>query len=242
VLASQPVANWGVGSFWGPISADGRQVFYRVNRTALNVFYLVPTAGGTAREFSIYDRFNLGTDWDAGDSRVLGECQPTTKGVCAVDPASGRVTTIVTDPDGAELLYPSMSWDGRWMTFMRRLGGTTSVYVVPRRADAIPPALGDWVAISPPGVTASRPRFAPDGNSLFYLLGDRGTVTLVRQTLAPATKQPLGEPARITAIQVFPTTLSYSFGASASIIDVTRDRVYFNTIDLRSNVWLTGVK
>ena len=242
VLASHPVANWGVGSFWGTISQDGRRVFYRVNRTTRNVFYVVPTTGGTARELSIFDGFNLGSDWDQGDSRVLGECQPTTKGVCAVDPVSGRVTTIVTDPQGAELLYPSMSWDGRWMTFMRRLSGATAVYVAPEGADGIPRRFGEWVPISPRGLTGARPRFAPDGNSLFYLLTDRGTVSLVRQPLDSATKHPIGEPTRITAVQVFPTTLSYSFGASASIIEVTRDRVYFNTIDLRSNAWLTGVR
>src|SRR3954451_520366 len=189
-----------------------------------------------------FDRFNIGSDWVQGDSRVLGECQPTTKGVCAVDPVSGRVTTIFTDPEGAELLYPSMSWDGRWMTFMRRLSGTTAAYVAPVGADGVPRGLSEWVAISPRGLTGSRPRFAPDGNSLFCLLTERGTVSLVRQALDPVMKRPTGEPTRITTVQVFPTTLSYSFGASAPIIEVTRDRVYFNTIDLRSNAWLTAVR
>ena len=173
---------------------------------------------------------------------MIGECLPTTRGICAVEPNSGGVAPILTDPEGGELLYPGASWDGEWITFMRRLSGATRVYVAPVDRDGIPRGLSEWSAISPEGLTGSRSRFAPDGNALFYLLTDRGTISLVRQMLNPLSKHVVGNPVRLATVQLFPTTLSYSFGASASIVEVTKDRVYFNTIDLRSNVWMTATQ
>jgi hypothetical protein len=35
---------------------------------------------------------------------------------------------------------------------------------------------------------------------------------------------------------------TYSIGASNSTVDVSHDRVFFNTTDVRSNVWMTSIR
>jgi Tol biopolymer transport system component len=239
VLATHQVTTGGIGSFWARISPDDRQVVYRVLGPQSGS-YSVSTAGGTSRLVQTMNKFNLPTDWFE-DGQVLGECQPTTEGVCALDTVTGEVTKILKDPQ-AELLYPSRSWDGTWLTFMRRRAGRTTIWVAPRRESGGFAAEADWVEVTPSGASGFRPRFAPDGKSLYYLLSDKGILTLVRQDVDSATKHPVGAAVRLASVQIFPTALAYSVGASNSTIDVSHDRVFFNTTDVRSNIWMTSVK
>ena len=56
---------------------------------------------------------------------------------------------------------------------------------------------------------------------------------LMRQKLDPDSKRPSGD-----AVQLAPIPFS---GAGVSLISVTRDRVFFNTSEVRSNVWMTNI-
>jgi hypothetical protein len=186
--------------------------------------------------------FNLASDWFADGTRVLGECTPTTAGLCALDTTTGTVTRLLRDPQG-ELLSPSWSWDGRWVAFMRRRRDSgTRICVTPVRQNGSFGGEADWIEISAPGTSSTRPRFAPDGNSIFYLLNEKGVLTLVRQGLDPASKRARGVPARLGPVQLFPATVAYSIGASPSVLGVTSTRVFYNAIEARSNVWMTSIE
>jgi hypothetical protein len=65
---------------------------------------------------------------------------------------------------------------------------------------------------------------------MFYLLNERGALTLVRQELDAVSKQPLGTPARLATAQVFPPLLLFSLGAPFSTVSISSDRVFFNTV------------
>jgi hypothetical protein len=52
---------------------------------------------------------------------------------------------------------------------------------------------------------------------------------LLRQKLEPATKRPLGEPVSLAQI---PSV--FSRGAPINLVCVSRDRVFFNTYEVRS--------
>jgi serine/threonine protein kinase/Tol biopolymer transport system component len=230
-----------IGSLWVTVALDGSQAAYRVSKPSGPEHYVISTSGGTPRMLESMKGFNLVSDWFPDGRRILGECFPTTAGLCAADIATGTVTKLLRDAEG-ELLYPSWSWDGKWLTFMRRRAGNTVICATPVRDGGAFGEEADWVQVSPDGGSAARPRFAPDGNSIFYLFTQKGVLTLVRQELDPATKQPRGEPVSLEPVQVFPASIANLIGASNSVVGVSRTRVFYNSTEVRSNVWMTSIE
>ena len=237
VLAANEVALSGAGSFWPQVSPDGKRVVYRAITSLpggklVSGGYLVSTEGGASRLLVSQD-FTLASDWSPDGTRVIGECSPFSKGICELNPATGKVHGLLKDPHG-ELLYPSFSWDGKWVAFMRRRAGRTEIDATPVRDDGSLAGEAEWIRISLEDVNASRPRFAPDGSSLYYLIVRGSSVALIRQKLDPASKKPSGDLVQLTSIPFS--------GPGVSLISVTRDRVFYNTSEVRSNVWMTNIE
>jgi eukaryotic-like serine/threonine-protein kinase len=243
LLDSTVMALGSVGSFWSTVSADGRQAVYRM-LSDHPIHFIVATDGGAPRQLQQRGDFNMATDWLAGGTAVLGECFPFVRGLCSMRVTDGVVTQLLKDPQGGELLSPTLSWDGRWVSFMRRRAGKTVIWMAPVRAGE-PVAFGEestWIQISAADGAATRPRFTPDGLSLYYMIGVRGVLTLLRQPLDPGTMRPAGPFVVLAPVQMFPTALNYSVGGSNAVLGVSRDRVFFNTLDVRANVWMTSVQ
>ena len=112
---------------------------------------------------------------------------------------------------------------------MRRRAGRTSIWAA-LLVDGRPTGEARWVEIAPHG---SRPRFSPDGSALYYL--ERGS--LFSQKLDASTMRPIGQPVDIAQLPVFP-----SGAAPVSVVSVARDRLFFNTYEVRSNVWMTRME
>jgi Tol biopolymer transport system component len=232
VLAAHDVALLGAGSFFPQVSPDGKRVIYRAFTNPPGI-YLVSTDGGASHFLGLRD-FGLASDWSPDGTRVIGECNPVSNGICQLDPATDKVRGLLKDPQGGELLYPSFSWDGKWVAFMLRRGGRTVIGVTPVRGDGSLAGEAEWIRISSEDINASRPRFAPDGSSLYYLIARGSSMMLMRQKLDPDSKRPSGD-----AVQLAPIPFS---GAGVSLISVTRDRLFFNTSEVRSNVWMTNIE
>ena len=149
------------------------------------------------------------------------------------------------DAGAATRTMAAMTEEGKivepWLTCRRRDSGTR-ICVTPVRPDGSFGGEPDWTEISPPGTSSTRPRFAPDGNSIFYLSNERGVLTLVSQELDPASKRPRGAATRLAPVQMFPATVAYAIGASTSVLEVSSTRVFFNAIEARSNVWMTSLE
>jgi Tol biopolymer transport system component len=158
----------GIGSLWPQVSPDGTRVIYRALANPSG-HYQVSTTGGASKFVIAITRFNLATDWSPDGKRVIGECAPTTDGICALDVDVAEVSTLLKDARGGELLYPSYSWDGKWVVFMLRRAGRTVICVTPVRDGSLR-GESEWVQISPETADASRPRFSPNGASIYYEL------------------------------------------------------------------------
>ena len=179
--------------------------------------------------------------WFPDGKRILGECTPISAGLCALDPATGTVTksssTILKVSScfpafrGMEMgdVHAAPSPQHRGMRDAGSAGRLVS------RGSRV----GEDLAT---GRFSTRPRFAPDGNSIFYLWNEKGVLTLMCQELYPATRHPRGPAARLAPVQVFPSTLAYSIGASNTVVGVSGARVFYNAIDVRSNVWMTSIE
>jgi Tol biopolymer transport system component len=240
VLATHDVFGGGAGSFWPQVSPDGTLIIYRaLTRPAGQ--YLVSAEGGEPRLAVSGSKFNLAGDWFPDGRRVIGECAPTELGlqgamfgICDLDSATGMVRRLLKAPQGVELLSPSLSWDGKWVSFMLRRSGRTVICATPVRPDDTVASEAEWLQISPENGDASRPRFSPDGSTIYYELKRGGILILVKQKLDPATKRPLEKPLQLAQVEIS--------GNVQNIVAVTRDRVFFNTDEIRSNIWMTRLE
>jgi eukaryotic-like serine/threonine-protein kinase len=241
VLATHDVFGEGAGSFWPQVSPDGTLIIYRALVPNRPSQYLVSAGGGEARAAVPASTFNLAGDWFPDGRRVIGECAPTELGlpgamfgICDLDPATGMVRRLLKAARGDELLSPSLSWDGKWVSFMLRRSGRTVICATPVRPDGTVASEADWIQISPENADASRPRFSPDGTTIYYELKRKGTLILVKQKLDPTTKRTLEQPLQLAQVEIS--------GNVQNIVTVTRDRVFFNTDEIRSNIWVTRLE
>jgi hypothetical protein len=243
VIASHAIT--GLGSFWSQLSPDGGQVFYRLVPLGaslgppFNVNQCVVSLGGGApRCRETLTRFNLGSGWRPDGSRILGECEQGA--ICEMDPSDWSVRQIVPKPPGTELLYPSYSRDGKWMTFMQRGGGVTAIALARVRDDGALVPQPEWVRLSPPEIkAASRPRFTHDGKSIFYIRNEGGVQHLMRQGIDLTLGRPVAPPVDVAPVQIYAAWFADSLGAPPSTVQVSTTRVFFNSVELRGNLWAT---
>ena len=238
VIASHAVGNGGIGSFWNQLSPDGSQVVYRLMPGRFINQCLVSLGGGAPRCQEMQARFSLASGWRPDGARIAGECEQGA--ICEMDPADWSVRQIVPKPADTELLYPSYSWDGKWMAFMQRKGGVTAIAMARVRTDGSLAPQSEWVRVSPAEVkAASRPRFTRDGKRIFYIRNEGGVQHLVAQPVDLASGRPLGPPVDIAALQIYAAWFADLIGSPSSTVQVSATRVFFNSVELRGNVWAT---
>jgi Tol biopolymer transport system component/tRNA A-37 threonylcarbamoyl transferase component Bud32 len=238
VIASHLMANGGIGSFWNQLSPDGSQVVYKLMPGRFINQCLVSLWGGAPRCQEFQTHFSLASVWRPDGARIVGECEQGA--ICEMDPADWSVRQIVPKPPGTELLYPSYSWDGKWMAFMQRAGGVTAIAMARVRNDGSLAPQPEWVRLSPVEVkAASRPRFTQDGKRIFYIRNEGGVQHLVVQPVDLASGRPLAPPVDIAALQIYAAWFADSIGSPSSTVQVSTTRVYFNSVELRGNVWAT---
>jgi hypothetical protein len=126
------------------------------------------------------------------------------------------------------------------MTFMQRAGGVTAIAMARVRDDGSLVPQTEWVRLSPPEIrSASRPRFTHDGKSIFYIRNEGGVQHLVRQPVDLALGRPLAPPVDVAPVQIYAAWFADSLGSPPSTVQVSTTRVFFNSVELRGNVWST---
>jgi hypothetical protein len=66
------------------------------------------------------------------------------------------------------------------------------------------------------------------------------TLTLVRQRVELEARKAVGSPVHVANVQNIPQSV-FNIGLQ-NVLTVTRDRVFFNTAEVRSNVWMTRIE
>jgi Tol biopolymer transport system component len=241
VVASHDVTPGAFGNFWNQLSPDGSQAVYRFVPAPFHINQCVVSLGGGApRCRETQTQFALASGWRPNGTRIVGECEQGA--ICEMDPADLSVRQLVAKPSDAELLYPSYSWDGKWMTFMHRARGVTAIVMGRMRDDDTLAPQSDWVRISPPEINAaSRPRFTRDGKLIFYIRNEGGLQHLVRQSVDLNAGRALAPPVDMAAVQIYAGWFADTIGSPGTTVQVSASRVFFNSVELRGNVWATQV-
>jgi hypothetical protein len=83
----------------------------------------------------------------------------------------------------------------------------------------------------------NKPRWAPDGNSIYFTSTRDGFACIWAIRLDPATKRPVGKPSEVRHFHNM--RLSMSFAPLAAYeLSVARDKLVFELTEITGNIWM----
>jgi hypothetical protein len=116
--------------------------------------------------------------------------------------------------------------------------GDERIFVVPVRNGVAPHDPAEWMAITNGPGLENKPRWAADGN-LLYFTSDRDEFNCIwAQHLDAGTKRPSGAP--FPLLHFHGAIRSYAkLGSPKLDFSVARDKVVFHLNEIRGNIWMT---
>lgn len=179
------------------------------------------------------------TDWSADGRTILGDChvgpeRPTS--VCGVlvdagGTPSATLRTIAAHPR-LNLWVPRLSPNQRWVAFLAADvvdAPTSQVFVTGANG-------GAWIPITDGASFDDKPRWAPDGRTVYFISSREGLLNVWGRRFDPEAGHPLGAPFRVTDFsgpeRILPSQISRLEFA------VTRDRLILPISEPASNLWV----
>ena len=168
-------------------------------------------------------------DWSADGQWVLGSACPVNPGrsvirllPIAAAPQAETQARVVTSSEDHTLWQTYFSPDERWVSFIAQKRGDaniTTVYVVPS-------AGGEWTRITEGKNWDDKPRWAPDGKTIYFLSDRTGFYNVWGIRFDPVAGKPLGQPFLVVAFDspsrmIFPVLSGSEFGVAANRLVVT---------------------
>jgi serine/threonine protein kinase len=228
------------GGVW---SRDGATLAYsllRKDRTGTSeVALAVRKRGGPERivgHWTTGERFGP-TDWRRSGEALLGSyfSIPTKKARLALWPleAAGPTQFPLASRE-AWLWQAHFSPNERWISFVEHRVNSEQSPQVRVAAAGAPPS--EWIHIAPDHGWTDKPRWAPDGKTL-YFLSRHGSpfVNLWAQRFDPERGTPIGEPFVVTRFDSPGLTIA---GGSSDEIDIAARRALLSLVSVGGNIWM----
>jgi Tol biopolymer transport system component len=190
-------------------SDDGTQLaFRRLMPVAsdpaarLNAIVLVTADGTNERNLTTPGLPELTPyDWSADGKWILASCDhgPEERtAVCALPVAAAphaekQLRVIATDPD-RNLFQATFSPNQKWIAFNATSPGLSAIYVVSSEG-------GQWTPVSEGTFWDDKPRWSPDGRTLYFVSNRSGFLNVWGRRFDPATGKPSGDPFRVTSLE-----------------------------------------
>ena len=177
-------------------------------------------------------------DWSSDGKWIVGTCEQGPAGrrnVCLLPVSSApraqkQMRIIAADPE-RNLYQATFSPDQQWITFVATSWGkgVSTVYVVG-------PNGGQWTAISEGTFWDDKPRWSPDGKTIYFLSNRSGFVNVWGRRFDPATGKPAGDAFQVTSIDAPGTrVLSPTFSTELAIAP---DRLILPIVESSGSVWV----
>ena len=141
---------------------------------------------------------------------------------------------IAYDPN-LNLYQQRFSPDQRWVLFMGVAAleaGATRLYVVPL-------AGGSWTAITHGQWFDDKPRWAPDGRTIYFASNRGGAFNIWGRRFDPATGAPIGDIFQVTSFDSSRQMLSPDHITEIEIA-VTQNRLILPLTDASGEIWILG--
>jgi Tol biopolymer transport system component/DNA-binding winged helix-turn-helix (wHTH) protein len=143
--------------------------------------------------------------------------------------ASRRLFTC----SGCDLWQPHFSPDARWIVFEAAAELPTAIedkiYVAPAGG-------GPWTAITDGQQFADKPRWSPDGKTIYFLSQEDGYFNVWARRFEPTTGTPLGAPHRVTSF-ARPKFMIPSFISPVGFA-LTQDRLLLSIVEVSGSIWM----
>jgi Tol biopolymer transport system component/DNA-binding winged helix-turn-helix (wHTH) protein len=197
---------------WSP---DGSHLVYRRDQPGerpglpIERVVAVMTANGTGERLLTKPHpMSMGEqlapfDWSADGTQILSSCptgQPATMGIClfslAAEAKPGSVSTrMIASRAGFALYEAQFSPDGRWVCFNAVTSpGISTIYAVPASG-------GEWIAITGGLFWEDKPRWGPDGRTIYFTSTRAGFVNVWGRRFDPQRGTPVADPFAVTDFQ-----------------------------------------
>jgi Tol biopolymer transport system component len=146
--------------------------------------------------------------------------------------AEAAARKIASDP-GYDLWQPHFSPNGRWVVFNAVANSSTAlesaIYVVPLEG-------GPWTRITEGEHWGDKPRWSPDGKTIYFISGVGGFFNIWGIHFDPAKGKPVGEPFRVSEFErpalVIPRTIALN-GLSLS-----DDKLVVTMEEVSGSIWV----
>ncbi len=203
----------------------------------------MPSGGGEERVLTSPRRQGAGaenvSDWTPDGKWVLAATDRGTPDrvelrlvpVSAAPEAETRQRVVASAP-GQQLWQAHPSPDGRWIAFIaikRTDASVSPIYVVPS-------AGGEWTPITSGRYRDDKPRWSPDGRTIYFVSTRGGFYDVWGIRFDPVRGRPSGEPFRVTAFGN-PSQLG-SVRIGDMQISLTADRLVLPITEATGNLWM----
>jgi eukaryotic-like serine/threonine-protein kinase len=225
---------------FGPrFSPDGRWISYRrgLRRPDGGVrTQIIALPRGKGEEWLMPNDLVVLTDWSANNDAVLGTCRADwdTLGarVCRAPVDGGSASSALIADSEWNLWQSRYSPDGRWVVFNavpRRRGGFSTIGIA--RAEG-----GAWTRLTDPDRFADKPRWSPDGRSIYFVGNlEPPFFDVWALPLEPQTGRAAGKPSRVTRFDGPEETIPVNY---ATELGVSQHRLVLNVQESSGNIWV----
>ncbi len=229
-------------------SRDGQQLAYARFRsvnpehTRLDFsIVIVPAVGGEEKELfsALGPMGDVALDWSPDGASILENSETLTPGrfligllPIAAAPHADASRKVITGSPNYNLWQAQFSPDGRWVAFcaVDAPGGSLArVYVVPASG-------GSWVQISDGKYWEDKPRWSPDGRTIYFVSNRTGFYNVWGIRFDRTNGKPTGDPFRVTSFQS-PSQMISPVLASMEM-SVTTDRIVLDISQVSGNIWM----
>jgi len=219
---------------WHPIiSGDGSLVAY-TDRGANPGIYIAPARGGTAEK--VTDGTGFVWAWSQDNRGLLFKKDHSTHDIRIFD-FSSKKESVFLHRDGVHLYQAKFSPDGQWLALeaIRAYESGSRLYVLPLK-DGKPGGLDSWIPIVDANGWADKPRWSPDGNTLYFIDHRDGFRCIWAQPLNEKTKRPSGPALAVHHFHGVNLSLA-NVDVTVLEIDVARNRLFLTVGELGGNIW-----
>jgi Tol biopolymer transport system component len=232
-----------VGPRW---SQDGRLLALRQvqpsrpgSAATQSAVVLVSADGGSQRLLTAPGPLEVTPfDWSSDGNWILATCEHGPAGdraVCLLPVSSAphaldQMRIIASDSERG-LYQATFSPDQRWIAFIAvsKTSGTSTICVVD--ADG-----NQWTAISEGTFWDDKPRWSPDGKTIFFLSNRSGFANVWGRRFDPSSGRPVGEPFQVTSLES-PTVRLPAPTISAELA-IAADRLILPVVESSGSVWV----